>query len=85
MIDRRLRAVAIECVLEFGADRCGEATRLCDGDVARVGARAGNDVARQLCAGSGHTNGFETLEQHIERHDLGNRSGMAKLIGIHCA
>ena len=42
----------------------GEAARLGDGDVAGVGAGAGDDVAGQLGAGPGHADGLEAGVQH---------------------
>ena len=46
-------------LLERGADGVGQAAALGDGEVAGVGARAGDDVAGQLGAGLGHADGVE--------------------------
>ena len=50
--------------LELLADGLGQATRLRDGDVARIGTRAGHDVAGQFGAGAGHLDRLEPGIQH---------------------
>ena len=54
-------------LVEGGADGVGQAAALGDGEVAGVGARAGDDVAGQLGAGLGHADGGQAL---VEQRQL---------------
>src|ERR671917_2297680 len=53
-------------LLELVADGGAQAAALRDGEVARVGPRAGDHVAHQLGAGLAHADGVEPLVQHRE-------------------
>ena len=52
--------------VERRTDGVGQATRLRDGEVARVGARAGDDVAGEFGTRLGHADGREPVEQARE-------------------
>ena len=62
-VDAQAADVGETFLLQQVADRLREATRLGHGEVARVGARAGDDVAGELGAGLGHADHLQPLVQ----------------------